>query len=340
MSYKRTLVLSMLGIGVIAGGFVVHNRMARTARLEHVYEPLPYFPVGAIWTHSVIHDPVDPRSSTIINWLENAGGWGTGQMRVDFGMRVMEADWGTVHVPFHKGSAFYANDSDVIPSFPLPAGGGAEGQKNYHCPTEHEDCHLIVVDRRQHTLYEAFEADEKDGTLYADYVGLWDLSRVYPLSGRGEQCTSADAAGFPIAPLLFNADELAVGRINHAIRFVLPNPRIRAHVYVHPASHAGGPAGPDTAPPYGAHFRLKASYDLSQLKPAARVVAKAMQKYGMFLSDGGSIALTAQNDADTTAKYSDVGFTTHDLKALKVSDFEVLELGPIIPLTYGCARNP
>ena len=60
--------------------------------------------------------------------------------------------------------------------------------------------------------------------------------------------------------------------------------------------------------PMGAHFRLKASYDLSQLSPAAQVVARAMQKYGMFLSDGGNIALTAQSDADTTAKYADVDF--------------------------------
>ena len=67
----------------------------------------------------------------------------------------------------------------------------------------------------------------------------------------------------------------------------------------------------------GAHFRLKASYDLTQLKPAAQIVARAMQKYGMFLSDGGNIALTGQSDADTTAKYAEVGFDTNDLQALR-----------------------
>jgi serine/threonine-protein kinase len=78
---------------------------------------------------------------------------------------------------------------------------------------------------------------------------------------------------------------------------------------------------------------------MSQLTPAARVVARAMQKYGMFLSDGGNIALTAQNDADTTAKYADVEFGPHDLQALKVTDFEVVDLGTPIPLTYDCVRN-
>ena len=144
----------------------------------------------------------------------------------------------------------------------------------------------------------------------------------------------------PITPLLFNADELAAGSINHAIRFILPGPRIRAHVFVHPATHAGAPRGPVTAPPMGAHFRLKASFDMSKLTPAAQVVARAMQKYGMFLSDGGNIALTAQNDADTKAKYADMDFGPHDLQDLKVTDFEVLAMGTPIRRDSDCVRNP
>jgi serine/threonine-protein kinase len=178
-----------------------------------------------------------------------------------------------------------------------------------------------------------------DNALNAGFVAVWDLNRVYPPSGRGDQCTSADAAGLPIAPLLFNADELAAGSINHAIRFILPNPRIRAHVYVHPATHAGAPRGPVNAPPMGARFRLKASFDMSKLTPAAQVVARAMQKYGMILSDGGNIALSAQNDADTKAKYADIDFGSHDLADLKVTDFEVVEMGTPIRLTDDCVRN-
>jgi serine/threonine-protein kinase len=79
---------------------------------------------------------------------------------------------------------------------------------------------------------------------------------------------------------------------------------------------------------------------VSHLKPAAQIVARALQKYGMFLSDGGFITLTAQSDADTTARYIDVGFGPLDLRSLKVNDFEVLDLGTPIPLTDDCARNP
>jgi serine/threonine-protein kinase len=90
----------------------------------------------------------------------------------------------------------------------------------------------------------------------------------------------------------------------------------------------------------GVRFRLKASYDLSKLTPAAQVVARAMQKYGMFLSDGGNIALTAQSDVDTKAKYVDIDFDSHDLQDLKVTDFEVVEMGTPIRLTDDCIRNP
>jgi len=354
----------MMGIGTAVIGYGIHNHIAfarkaehlkdhavaaldrafdakvSAAKLDHIAPPAPYFPPGAIWTQDVSHAPLDPQSSTIISWLDDAGGWGKGnKMQVDWSIRVLQADAATPKVPFRPGPRFAVPDSDSVSTFPLPADGGIEGQPGYQCDVDQGDCHLIVVDRSLGKLYEAYQANLASGTLEANFLAVWDLSRVYPPSGRGDQCTSADAAGFPIAPLLFNADELASGHIDHAIRFILPNPRIRAKVFVHPATHAGSPRGPESAPPYGVHFRLKASYDVSQLKPAAQVVARAMQKYGMFLSDGGNVALTAQSDADTKAKYADVDFGTHDLWPLKVTDFEVVKMGEQIPLTYNCVRN-
>lgn len=310
-----------------------------SATAKQVAAPLPYFPGGSVWTQDISKAPADAQSSQIIGWLADAGGWGRGRMQVDFSMRVMNADATTPRIPFHKGAQFYEPDSDVVPSVPLPASGGIEGQSGYSCNIEENDCHLIVTDRGHGKLYEAYQADMRNGALSSSFLAVWDLTRIYPDSGRGDQCTSADAAGFPIAPLLFTADELALGHIDHAIRFILPNPRIRAGVFVHPATHAGAPRGPALAPPYGARFRLKSTYDLSRLSPAAQVVARAMQKYGMFLSDGGNVALTAQSDADTSTKYADIGFGPHDLESLKVTDFEVVQLGRPIALSDDCVRN-
>jgi serine/threonine-protein kinase len=338
----KVVLITALGIAAIVGGFAFHEQVvkARAMRLSQVTAPAPYFPPGAVWTQDVSHAPLDANSSTIINWLANAGGWGHKRMQVDFSIRVLNADAVTPNVPFRPSPDFYREDSDLVSVIPLPVGGGMEGQPDYHCPVGEQDCHLIVVDRIHGKLYEAYQATYTNNVLTATGLAVWNLNRVYPPSGRGDQCSSADAAGFPIAPLLFTADELATGSINHAIRFILPNPRIRAHVFVHPATHAGAPRGPVSAPPMGVRFRLRSSYDLSRLKPAAQVVARAMQKYGMFLSDGGNIALTAQSDADTKAKYADLDFRSRDLQVIKVTDFEVVDGGTPIPLTDNCVRNP
>jgi serine/threonine-protein kinase len=341
MSYSKALLFSILGVGAVVAGLALHSQIvhARTRRAAQESAGETYFPPGTPWTQDISLAPVDPTSGKIIGFLNRVGGWGNGRMQTDFSIRVVQATSTSPFVPFKPSRGFFGSDSDLVSIVPLPEGGGLEGQPGYQCPTRDGDCHYIVVDRPHAKLYEAWEANYADGSLSAQFLAVWDMNRLYPPSGRGEQCTSADAAGLPIAPLLFNADEIADGSINHAIRFVMPNPRIRAKSYVHPATHAGAPSGPNDAPPMGARFRLKSTFDLSQLTPAARIVARAMQKYGMILADGGDIALTAQSDQDTHAKYAALGFGASDLQAIKVTDFEVLDMGPVFESSHNCVRN-
>jgi serine/threonine-protein kinase len=166
------------------------------------------------------------------------------------------------------------------------------------------------------------------------------MTRVYGPSGRGDGCTSADAAGYPIAPLLFSADEVAAGHIDHAIRFILPNARIRHGSYLHPATHStGATSGPSSAPPYGAHLRLRPDFPLSSLpNEGARTVARALMKYGMLLADGGNIALTAQSDRFTTHKWSGL-LGPRDLAAIKPGDFQMVDGGTRYPANVDCTRN-
>jgi serine/threonine-protein kinase len=185
-----------------------------------------------------------------------------------------------------------------------------------------------------------WRANVTGGVFYGGCLAVWNLDRVYPGVGRGQDCTSADAAGFPIAPLLFSADEVAAGHIDHAIRFILPNSRMRRKVYVHPATHSTfATSGPSTAPPYGARLRLRADYPVQSLPTAgARVVARAMQKYGILLADGGTIALTAQNDTFTTAKWNGL-LGPLDLAALQVTDFQMVDGGARYNFTGDCVPN-
>jgi serine/threonine-protein kinase len=291
------------------------------------------------WNTDVSTLPKSGTSDGIIQALNAAGGWGTGALRIDFSIEVLEGDATTPFRTFTPTADFYSPDCDHVP-FPVPPGGALEGETGYQCVSD-GDCHLIVVHRPTKTLYEMWRANIVGTSFMGGCGAVWDLTRAYPATLRGDQCTSADAGGFPIAAMLFSADEVARGSIDHAIRFILPNARMRAGVYVRPASHAGGPSGGSSLPPYGVRFRLRSDFPLASLpNEGARVVARAMQRYGMILSDGGNIALTAQSDRFTTRKWSEVGVDSFSLQSIRVTDMEVVGMGTPVVLTYDCVRNP
>jgi hypothetical protein len=297
-----------------------------------------YFPAGTEWDRDISRAALDPESATVIRTLEQAGGWGTGELRIDFSIQVLEATESTPFRTFTRTNDFFSPDCDAVP-VPVPAGGALEGENGYEC-TRDGDCHLIVVHSPTRKLYEMWRANIVGTSFRGGCLAVWDLTRRYDALGRGDQCSSADAAGYPIAPLLFTAEEVASGTIAHAIRFILPNGRIRAGTYVRPATHAGSPSGSATAPPYGVRLRLRADYPLASLpNEGARVVARTLQRYGMLLSDGGNIALTAKSDRFSERKWAGL-LGPSDLVQLQVGDFEMVDAGERIPLTFDCVRTP
>ena len=294
-----------------------------------------YFSAAGPWDWDVSAAPLDRESPTVVSYLRRVG-WGTGKMLVDFGMEVVTATATTPRMPFTSTSP-QLPDCDYVP-VPVPVGGAVEGEAGYAC-TKDGQCRLIVADWQRQRLFELWRADIRDGAFKGGCLAAWDMSRSYPASGRGEQCRSADAAGFPVAALVFTADEVAAGGIGHAIRFTLPNDRIRRAAYVRPASSGVGAAGPADAPPYGTRLRLRSTYPIASLPPGAQVVARAMQQFGMLLADAGDVALTAQSDRFTVAKWSGL-LGANDLSSLRPEDFEMVAAGPRYAATGSCARNP
>lgn len=298
----------------------------------------PYFPQGAFFDQDVSAVAPAGNSDAIIAALRAAGGWGNGDtFQIDNSIDVLRVDGATpAKRTFEPTGDFFDPDCDDVP-MPVPDGGNVEGEDGYEC-TGDGDCHLLVWAPDEKRLYEMWRANITGGTFFGGCLAVWDTSRNYGPSGRGEQCTSADAAGFPMAPLLFTADEVAAGEIDHAIRFILPNNRIRPG-YVRPATHGTRTSGSGDLPYYGVHLRLRADYPVDSLpSEGAKVVARALQRYGMYHADGGNIALTAMSDRRTTAKWDGL-LDPHDLADLDVEDFEVIDHGPEIALTLDCVRN-
>jgi hypothetical protein len=306
------------------------------------------------WNTAVDGDPIASQSGTIINWVSTNGGWGHGNVfQIDTSITVLCADSTTPMMQFTGGPGvtdpkFCGDDCDSgHTTFPVPSGGAIEGETGYAC-NGGGDCHMLVVDVSRNWLWEmygAFNPPDPSNFYSGGGAIIWDLTHAYSPTLRGDGCTSSDAGGFPVAAMLFSADEVAAGHIDHAIRFILPNARIQdGDVYVHPATHTGVASKPTTrpdAPPYGVRLRLHSSFDLTQLKPGAQVIAKALQKYGMFLSDGGNIALTATSDTFTKAKWSDanVDVGPTDLSAIQVTDFDVVDLGALVTTGDTCQLN-
>jgi serine/threonine-protein kinase len=298
------------------------------------------------WTKDVSGLAPSDRSDEIIGALKEMGGWGNGNaLQIDFGIALLVADGSAPRQAITApadGYCYDGPDCDPVPlDMPLPEGGNTEGSADYACDPSSDDCHVLVVEPATRKLFELYNATRGGENFTARAAFVWDLTKAYPDGMRGDQCTSADAAGFPIAGLLTTADEVARGEVPHALRFILPNERMKAGVYVHPAGHAGGPSSDNpNAPPYGVRFRLKAAFDESPFNPSERVALKALKTHGMLLSDGGNIPLTFADDRLARAKWSDLGIQAQSFNSIGPENFEVVDLGPEIPLTYDCARNP
>ena len=297
------------------------------------------------WTTDVSSAEKSDRSDAIIAALNAAGGWGNENvLQTDFAIAIFTADASTprMEVIGTDEYCYGGPDCDEVPAeMPMPSNATIEGSSDLTCDATQEDCHLLVVERDENKLYELYQATKVGDQMTAGGFFVWDLAKEYPDTLRGEQCTSADAAGFPIAAMTPTADEVASGEIDHALRFILPNDRMKENVFVAPATHAGGPESTDpNAPPYGVRFRLKPDFDDSSFSDSQKVVLTAMRTHGMLLADGGEIALTFADDAHSTAKWADLGIDSQTFKDIAPDQFEVVDLGPEIPLTYECVRNP
>jgi hypothetical protein len=213
------------------------------------------------------------------------------------------------------------------PLLPIPAEVLVEGGINSSGDqTPYGDHHILLVDSDQCWLWEVYHA-------YSPAPGTWNIfgSAAWDLGTnnlRPDEWTSADAAGFPILPLLLRADEAATGEIRHALRFTIESDTIRTS-YVWPARHLTNNGTDSTdLPPMGQLFRLRSEYEIpSGASTQSRAILQAMKTYGMYIADGGSdMYVTGEPSAD----WDDDVFDT--VQNLTAGDFEAVDLTPIMEL--------
>jgi hypothetical protein len=230
----------------------------------------PVFPAGNVWNQDISALPVASGSDTLITKI----GLDTG-LHPDFGSysgygipyNTVPGSQRKVTVRFD-----YSSQSDNV-GYPIPRRPRIEAGSDHH---------MLIVNSGTCKLYEMWNVRHTRRGWRAGSGAVWKMTSN---ALRPDGWTSADAAGLPILPGLVRYPEVAAGVIDHALRFTAPQTR-DAHIY--PARHDAGSGSSASLPPMGLRVRLKASFDLSQLSPQARVVAVALQHYGMILADNGS----------------------------------------------------
>ncbi len=211
-------------------------------------------------------------------------------------------------VPIAFSDAAY---SDPGP-YPIPAAALIE---------DRADRHVITVDTDNCRLYEIYRASPRPGggSWQAGSGATWDLrsDRLRP-----DGWTSADAAGLPIFAGLARYDEVKHGEIRHALRIAVPATR-RAWIY--PARHASSASRDPNLPAMGQRLRLRSSVRPDRFSPQARVVIRALQRYGALVADQGSPEIHLTGAPSAGWSNSQVS----ELSTLRGRDFEVVDTTPL-----------
>ncbi|MFI5301889.1 MAG: hypothetical protein ACHREM_27690, partial [Polyangiales bacterium] len=182
-----------------------------------------YFPSNIYFNVPVDSAPLDGSSATIISTLVTNGGWGLGHLQVDTSIDVYYANSSSKRLPFVDGG-LASPDSDTPTTVPIDSATTAGFESSTGKTCDGGDCHYLVMDVTNGQLVEVYQAST-DGTNFTSggSIAIWSFTKAYAAGLRGDVCTSADASGGMMAPLLFTADEVKAGHIDHAIRFILPN---------------------------------------------------------------------------------------------------------------------
>lgn len=298
------------------------------AALALVPAPAPalerLLPADNIWNTSVRGLPVHERSTAWVNSIGSGEG-----LHPDFGSGLWEGR--AIGFPWNEVGAgqarvnisfYYPDESDPGP-YPIPPGAAMEGGS---------DRHVLVVDHGSNKLYEVYDAHQNaDGSWWAGSGAVWDLDSN---ALRPAGWTSADAAGLPLLPGLVRYEEVAAGRIEHALRFTVPD---TSPAWVWPARHQASDSGNPNLPPMGQRFRLKSGFDTSGFADPVRVILEALKEYGMMVADnGGPWYLSGAPDA----RWND-DILVNQLRRVPGSAFEAVDVSSLmINPDSGQARQP
>ena len=171
-----------------------------------------------------------------------------------------------------------------------------------------QDGHICIVDPTSGIAWEMSRFDwPEGGPPQCTTFNLWSLHESgYGNPNEGDRwgTRGGRGSGFPLIAGLLRPEEVEAGEIRHALTFTFSGVRMgsngEAMFIWPPACRGDGNVTGEQYPVEGMRFQLDpdatdADFDSWGLSAEARIVARALQTYGMFLGDrGGDMKIQLQ----------------------------------------------
>ncbi|MFN8109901.1 MAG: hypothetical protein U0Y82_08645 [Thermoleophilia bacterium] len=160
------------------------------------------------------------------------------------------------------------------------------------------DHHLVVWQPSSDTMWEFWNFSRAGGVPQSPHGAR--ITGVSTFTGSIPAPFGATASGIPAAAGLVTSQDLARGSIDHAL--VIGLPYIRTGSFLSPATRTDGWTTDATDPLMGQRFRLDPAVDVAALNlpPLARMVALAVQRYGLVVRDtSGSVSFYGEDPVST-----------------------------------------
>lgn len=291
---------------------------------------VPYLPSSPWNTPILPGAPVDPRSAEMMGtmaWTTTGGKiWSE---TTKYSYPVYYADASTPRYDLRCGTykCTVVVDGTVmrvewLRSVPIPNGAK---------PSDGTDGQMIIIDTASGNEFGLYRAR-------LDSTGQWVIANGYRYNVRYSGTPvpfGSRGSGVPYQAGLIRPWEIRAGEIKHALAFAYNYGRQGSCVY--PATQTDGVTTSASAIPYGARIQLnpaltEADFDRMGLSRAGRIVARALQQYGMYLVDRSTTPkiyaedLTANLLSVEEWSDPDLGYSKELIENIPYQEFRVLAL--------------
>lgn len=325
------IVVVVLVVGAVLGGCSLLSTPSSPLDPTEV-SPVRFDPASFWYDPIPATATVDPKSEVYVAEMARRYGDRLVLVAREGSVTVFAGDTATLRrsVPLTGGT--WHGDKRVagLTNVPLP---------DYVVPDPADDGHMAIVDAEVGVELDLWQARMMAGRWVAT------VAAVIALESDGvHRSDTVRASGFALTAGLIWPDELVEGgSIDHAV--VLGYAHTRRDAFVSPASWSDGWSEEEFALPMGAHLRLdpNLNLDLLDLSAFERIIAEAMQTYGMYIHDTNSVDSILELEAVNPLSFSEdpylalpgfaeAGYGEHGAVTLSpelVPHFQVLELPPV-----------